>query len=153
MNRHGLQRIALLGGASGLGIAQALGRSMQLEETREAERRQPMIASGDLGKSTTQPTVSTTKSQLSETPDLLQETAPEAGAPDPKPAMPDVIGWRENMARMDEAMAASPLETRQLKRMAAKALARAMAERQRIQQRIDRVQAHKRRRAGIIIDS
>lgn len=59
---------------------------------------------------------------------------PGAAVPVPKPAGV-ATGWRGNFAAMAQDVAASPLPTRQLKRMAAKELARELAKVQKIETR------------------
>ncbi len=62
--------------------------------------------------------------------------------------MPDKpLTWRENRDRLAEEVAKSPLPTRQLKRMAARQLARAITGAQKRQERKDRLLARKSRRA------
>lgn len=56
--------------------------------------------------------------------------------------------WRENVGRLEAEIAASPLPTRQLKRMAARTLARTLSTVQKQQERKDRVLAKKRARAA-----
>lgn len=74
---------------------------------------------------------------------------PEAQPEPPKPeGMPDgTPSWRENVARLAPAVAVSPLPTRQLKRMAAKALAKSLSSVAKIQERKERILQKKRDRA------
>lgn len=65
--------------------------------------------------------------------------------PDDAPTVP--LSWRENEARMTEAKAASPLPTRQLKRMAARALAKGLSRAQKIEGRQEKLMTRKRQRA------
>lgn len=62
---------------------------------------------------------------------------PANQAPAPKPAgMPDAAAdWRENFERLAPVTAASPLPTRQLRRMAARALARTLSTVQKFEDR------------------
>jgi hypothetical protein len=53
------------------------------------------------------------------------------------------------MVRMADATAASPLPTRQLKRMAARALSRELSMAQKLHGRHEKLMAQKRARAGI----
>lgn len=79
----------------------------------------------------------------------LAPTVANQPAPTTKPeGMPDAVeGWRANFERLSDAVAASPLATRQLKRMAAKALARSLATSQRLEARNVAHSALKGRRA------
>lgn len=78
--------------------------------------------------------------------------APAATQSAPKPidAPTEPLSWRQNMARMDDAIEASPLPTRQLKRMAAKALSRELSKVQKLHARHEKLMAQKRARAGIV---
>ena len=73
------------------------------------------------------------------------------GAPvtQPRPeGMPEAVeGWRANFERLGDAIAASPLDTRQLKRMAAKALARSLSTAQKQVAKREARQDLKRRKA------
>lgn len=74
-----------------------------------------------------------------------QEPARPEGMPEGTPS------WRENVARLAPAVAVSPLPTRQLKRMAAKSLAKTLSSVAKIQERKDRLQAKKRARADAAV--
>lgn len=74
--------------------------------------------------------------------------SPDEPAPDESGA--ELVGstnWRNNFQLAKPDMEASPLPTRQLKRMAARGLARAVSSVQRIEERKAKKLAHKRARA------
>jgi hypothetical protein len=87
---------------------------------------------------------------------LLSAAALAATLPDMEPVavsgssgeMPGAAAdWRENFARLADTTAASPLPTRQLRRMAARALARTLSHVQGNQERKQRKLTKKRNRA------
>jgi hypothetical protein len=79
----------------------------------------------------------------------MEATVANQPAPPVRPeGLPEAVeGWRANYERLRDTIAASPLETRQLKRMAAKALARTLSTAQKQQARVEGKMARKRRRA------
>ena len=79
----------------------------------------------------------------------MEHTAANQPAPQPRPeGLPAAAeGWRANFERLGDAIASSPLETRQLKRMAAKALARSLSTAQKQEAKREARQDLKRRKA------